>query len=163
MTPRIPTARVCRSALAALLATALPAAAARAASSETHVEFDLSSTERVGNVNQVLTDSNLPDGIDGSSSAIDTGSIDGTFGDHQVTVEATVGTQNGLTRLRARGEHHFDLTGNNLTTDQWRQKKRENSIYGPVAEVSLMLILTAFGVMVERVIVFFFSTNNVEF
>jgi len=50
-----------------------------------------------------------------------------------------------------------------MTTDQWRQKKRENSIYGPVAEVSLMLILTAFGVMVERVVVFFFSTNDVQF
>jgi hypothetical protein len=50
-----------------------------------------------------------------------------------------------------------------MTTDQWRQKKREMSIYGPVAEVSLMLILTAFGVMVERVVVFFFSTNDIQF
>lgn len=50
-----------------------------------------------------------------------------------------------------------------MTTDQWRTKKREMSIYGPVAEVSLMLILTAFGVMVERVVVFFFSTNDIQF
>jgi hypothetical protein len=106
--------------LSALLALAIAPASAQAASSETHVEFNLSHTERIAGVNSVLTDTNLPAGVDGSSSAIDTGSIDGTFGDHAVTVEATVGTQNGLTRLRARGEHEFDLSGNNLTTDQWR-------------------------------------------
>ena len=105
--------------IAALLALCALPLSARAVGSETHVEFDLSHTERVANANSVLNDSNLP-GIDGTSSAIDTGSINGTFGDHEVTVQATVDTQNGLTRLRARGEHHFDLTGNNLTTDQWR-------------------------------------------
>jgi hypothetical protein len=50
-----------------------------------------------------------------------------------------------------------------MTTDQWRQKKKEYSIYGPVAEVSIMIFLTIFGMMVERVVVFFFSTNDIQF
>lgn len=50
-----------------------------------------------------------------------------------------------------------------MTTDQWRDKQKEMSIYGPVAEVGLMIMLTIFGVMVERVVVFFFSTNDIKF
>ncbi|MCC7503574.1 MAG: hypothetical protein IT229_13660 [Flavobacteriales bacterium] len=50
-----------------------------------------------------------------------------------------------------------------MTTDQWREKQKEMSIYGPVAEVGLMIMLTIFGVMVERVVVFFFSTNDLQF
>ena len=49
-----------------------------------------------------------------------------------------------------------------MTTDQWREKQKEMSIYGPVAEVGLMIMLTIFGVMVERVVVFFFSTNDLQ-
>lgn len=50
-----------------------------------------------------------------------------------------------------------------MTTDQWREKQKEMSIYGPVAEVGLMIMLTLVGVMVERVVVFFFSTNDLQF
>ena len=61
--------------LAALLALCAAPLPVLAVSSETHVEFNLSSTERVGGVNSVLTDTNLPTGVNGSSSAIDTGNI----------------------------------------------------------------------------------------
>ena len=71
-------------------------------------------------MNSVLTDTNLPAGIDGTDHAIDTGTISGTYGEHDVTVEATVDSPAGLTRLRARGEHSWELSGINFTTDQWR-------------------------------------------
>ena len=104
---------------AALLALCALPLSARAVGPETHVEFDLSHTERVANANSVLNDSNLP-GIDGTSSAVDTGSIVGTYGEHTVDVSATVDTSLDKTRLRAKGEHTYDLSGLNLTTDQWR-------------------------------------------
>jgi hypothetical protein len=121
MNAGIPTSALRRSCtFAAAGLASLLSLAAGALGPETHVEFDLSHTERVAGVNSVLTDSNLPAGIDGTDHAIDTGTINGTFGDHEVTVEATVDSPAGLTRLRARGEHNWELSGDNLTTDQWR-------------------------------------------
>ena len=107
----------------ALFATGLLLAAApmpsSAVGSTTHVEFNLSHTERVANANTTLTDSDLP-GIDGTTQADDTGSIVGTYGEHTMSVFAAVEQPSGLTKLRARGEHTYDLSGLNLTTDQWR-------------------------------------------
>ena len=105
------------SAVSALLL--LAPAPGEAVGPTTHVEFNLTHTERVSNSTVVLNDTNLP-GIDGTTEAQDTGSIDGTFGDHSVNVFAAVDAPSGLTRLRARGEHTYALSGNNQTTDQWR-------------------------------------------
>jgi hypothetical protein len=91
----------------------------RAVGPTTHVEFNLSHTQRVANVNSVLNDNNLP-GIDGTTQAQDTGSISGTYGEHTVSVFAAVEQPSGMTKLRARGEHTYDLSGINLTTDHWR-------------------------------------------
>jgi hypothetical protein len=104
------------SSCAALLLAAGPSAAQ---TSETHVEFNLNHTERVAGVSVPFNDNNLP-GIDGTTEAQDTGTIDGTFGDHNVDVFAAVDAPGGLTRLRVRGEHTYELDGDNQTTDQWR-------------------------------------------
>ncbi|HEX5064813.1 MAG TPA: PEP-CTERM sorting domain-containing protein [Myxococcota bacterium] len=97
----------------------LLAAPGWAVGSTTHVDFNLSHTERIANSNVVLTDSNLP-GLDGTTQIDDTGSIAGTYGDHTISVFAAVEQPSGLTKLRARGEHTWDVSGLNLTTDQWR-------------------------------------------
>jgi len=103
--------------LAALLL--LAPAPGEAIGPTTHVEFNLTHTERVSNSTVVLNDTNLP-GIDGTTQADDTGSITGTYGEHTISVFAAVEQPSGMTKLRARGEHTYDLSGNNLTTDQWR-------------------------------------------
>jgi hypothetical protein len=97
----------------------LLASPAGAVGPTTHVDFNLSHTERIASSNVVLNDTNLP-GLDGTTQVDDTGSITGTYGEHTVSVFASVEQPSGLTKLRARGEHTYELSGLNLTTDQWR-------------------------------------------
>ena len=85
----------------------------------THVDFNLSHTERIANSNSTLNDNDLP-GLDGTAQVDDTGSISGTYGEHTISVSAAVEQPSGMTKLRARGEHTWDLSGINLTTDHWR-------------------------------------------
>ena len=109
----------------ALLASCVPLLVwmplpANATGPTTRVEFTASHTERVGGVDSVVSDTNLPSGVDGTNLATDLGSIAGTFGDHTLNLRAEVDSPNGLPRLRARGEHAFSLSGTDRQTDHWK-------------------------------------------
>ena len=84
----------------------------------THAEFTLSHSESVGQPAPVVSTDSEP-GQDAGSSIEIFGGVVGAHGNHSVHVRASVEAQpNGAPRLKASGEHVFELSGS-ASDDVW--------------------------------------------